>query len=58
MIAEGDDYTKKYVENRIGDRHCRACVLASGPMCIKRSVCRIPENKFAYNNHGQLKTKQ
>lgn len=33
----------------IGDNHCKLCVLASGPMCIKRSVCRIPQNEVWIN---------
>lgn len=33
----------------IGDNHCKMCVLASGLMCIKRSVCRITENEIWIN---------
>ena len=35
----------------IGNNHCKICVLASGPMCIKRSVCRIPQNEIWINKN-------
>ena len=37
------------MQERIGDNHCKLCVLASGPMCIKRSVCRIFYNEVWIN---------
>jgi predicted metal-binding protein len=49
MIEDGDEHMLRHVENYIGNNHCRLCVLASGPMCIKRSVCRIPENEIWVN---------
>jgi len=49
MIQEGDGGMADYVEKHIGNNHCKACVLASGPMCINRSVCRIPQNEVWAN---------
>jgi predicted metal-binding protein len=43
---------------RIGDNHCKLCVLASGPMCIKREVCRIPENEVWINKEVTVKKKK
>jgi hypothetical protein len=49
MIEDGDQGMLDYVENNIGENHCKLCVLAQGMMCIKRSVCRIPENEVWIN---------
>jgi len=49
MIEDSDRGMVDYVEKNIGDNHCKLCALASGPMCIKRSVCRIPENEVWIN---------
>ena len=40
-----DESTLKY----IGDVHCKLCVLASGPMCMKRSICRASKNEVYVN---------
>lgn len=50
MIANGDDYTKRYVKHNIGTNHCAMCVLASGPMCIHRAVCRASKNEIWVNS--------
>jgi len=37
-------------QRMIGKNHCKLCVLASGMMCIKRSVCRaVPHNEIYIN---------
>jgi predicted metal-binding protein len=42
----------------IGNNHCKACVLSSGLMCIKREVCRIPENEVWINKEITVKKKK
>lgn len=49
MIEDGDRGMVDYVDNHIGNNHCKLCVLASGPMCIHRAVCRIPQNEIWVN---------
>ena len=58
MIADGDENTKNYIDKYIGANHCKMCVLSKDMMCIKREVCRIPENEVWINKEVTVKKKK
>jgi len=45
------NYTKEDIKILRIRGHCDVCVLQSGMMCIKRSVCRKPQNEIWINKN-------
>lgn len=42
-------YTKEELKMVGIKGHCDMCILKSGMMCVKRSICRIPQNEVWTN---------
>jgi hypothetical protein len=57
MIDDNEEM-RSFVNQNIGDKHCKACVLSRGMSCIKREVCRIPENEVWINKEVIVKKKK